>query len=66
VSTCTHCKQNHLIADNQRKLDMENRYDKVEDYLSMKGIYRSIYLSIYLYLFVYEMGCGCGDRMDDV
>jgi len=37
VSTCTHCKQNHLIADNQRKLDMENRFDKVEDFLSMRG-----------------------------
>lgn len=40
VSTCRHCQQKHLIADNQRKLDMPELHDygqKIEDYLTAKG-----------------------------
>lgn len=38
ISTCRHCKQNHLIADNERKLDMGADYGKkIEDYLVSQG-----------------------------
>ena len=38
VSTCKHCKQYHLIADNERKLDMGKDYGlKIEDYLELQG-----------------------------
>ena len=34
VSTCKHCKNKHLIADNQGKLDMPEYGAKIEDYLA--------------------------------
>jgi hypothetical protein len=38
VSTCRHCKQNHLIADNERKLDMGQDYGcTIESYLKAQG-----------------------------
>ena len=37
VSTCKHCRSNHLIADNQGKLDMQEFGSKIEDYLIAKG-----------------------------
>lgn len=38
VSTCKHCKQFHLIADNERKLDMGKDYGpRIEDFLKSKG-----------------------------
>ena len=37
VSTCKHCKVNHLIADNLGKLDMAEYGAKAEDYLRSKG-----------------------------
>jgi hypothetical protein len=38
VSTCRHCKQYHLIADNERKLDMGGDYGKrVDEFLSSRG-----------------------------
>ena len=38
VSTCKTCKQYHLIADNERKLDMGQDYGaRIEDFLKTKG-----------------------------
>jgi hypothetical protein len=38
VSTCKHCKQYHLIADNERKLDMGQDYgERIEDFLQARG-----------------------------
>lgn len=39
ISTCTHCKQNHLICDNQLKIDLGQVQmgKKVEDYLANRG-----------------------------
>lgn len=37
VSTCRHCKNLHLIADNEGKLDMAQYGKKIEDFLRDKG-----------------------------
>ena len=38
VSTCKSCKNYHLIADNERKLDMGGDYGKrVDEFLTSKG-----------------------------
>jgi protein import protein ZIM17 len=40
VTTCRHCKNRHLIADNEQKLDMgpdTPAYQKVEELLKMRG-----------------------------
>ena len=40
VATCRHCKSKHLIADNQRKLDvpeLHNYGQRIEDLLNAKG-----------------------------
>jgi hypothetical protein len=38
VSTCRQCKQYHLIADNERKLDMGGDYGtRVDEFLSSRG-----------------------------
>jgi DNL zinc finger len=37
VSTCRHCKNKHLIADNEGKLDMPEYGKKIEEYLKSKG-----------------------------
>jgi transcription elongation factor Elf1 len=37
ISTCKHCQKLHLIADNQRKLDMAEYQDRVDMYLEQKG-----------------------------
>ena len=37
VSTCRHCKQYHLIADNERKMDMDAYGPKIEDFLTARG-----------------------------
>jgi DNL zinc finger len=37
VSTCRHCKNKHLIADNEGKLDMPEYGKKIEEYLQSKG-----------------------------
>jgi len=37
VSTCKHCRNLHLIADNEGKMDMKQYGKKIEDYLREKG-----------------------------
>jgi hypothetical protein len=38
VSTCKHCKQYHLIADNERKLDMGQDYgERIDEFLQARG-----------------------------
>ena len=37
VSTCKHCQNLHLIADNEGKMDMAKYGKKIEDYLIEKG-----------------------------
>jgi hypothetical protein len=37
VSSCKHCKNKHLIADNEGKLDMAEYGKKMEDYLRGRG-----------------------------
>lgn len=37
ISTCTHCKNKHLIADNEGKLDFPSFGKKIEDFLQAKG-----------------------------
>lgn len=38
VSTCKTCKQYHLIADNERKLDMGKDYGRrIDEFLQAKG-----------------------------
>lgn len=37
VSSCKHCKNKHLIADNEGKLDMPEYGKKIEDYLRGRG-----------------------------
>lgn len=37
VSTCKQCKNKHLIADNQGKLDFPSFGKKIEDFLAQKG-----------------------------
>jgi len=37
LSTCKNCKNIHLIADNEKKLDMPEYGPKIEDYLTAQG-----------------------------
>ena len=37
VSTCKQCRNKHLIADNQGKLDFPSFGKKIEDFLAVKG-----------------------------
>ena len=38
ISMCQHCKNKHLIADNEKKMDFPDDYGlKVEEYLSKRG-----------------------------
>ena len=37
ISTCRSCKNRHLIADNERKLDMAEYGQKIEEYLQQRG-----------------------------
>lgn len=38
VSTCRNCKQYHLIADNERKLDMGEDYgQRIDEFLTSRG-----------------------------
>ena len=37
ISTCRHCQNLHLIADNEGKLDMKQYGHKIEDYLKEQG-----------------------------
>jgi hypothetical protein len=38
VSTCKHCKQKHLIADNEQKMDFGTKYGKrIEEFLESNG-----------------------------
>ena len=37
VSTCKHCKNKHLIADNEGKMDMAQYGKKIEEFLESKG-----------------------------
>ena len=37
VSSCKHCKNKHLIADNEGKLDMPEYGKKIEEYLRGRG-----------------------------
>ena len=37
VSSCKHCKNKHLIADNEGKMDMGQYGKKIEEFLESKG-----------------------------
>ena len=37
VSSCKHCKNKHLIADNEGKMDMAQYGKKIEEFLESKG-----------------------------
>jgi len=53
VSTCKHCRNLHLIADNEGKMDMKQYGKKIEDYLREKSLFQLMVDFLYAIVWIY-------------